>query len=288
MVDNDTINNNNKDSEETEEERKKRLRSERNRRYQTGLKKRLKLDEITADGNEKLRGSNTRQEISAVNLDDSCATKRVKEIINLASPSSNVSGFEMMPASLHTTKSDNLVDLLNCCSPGIDNRFVVKLHIRNNFFQNQNFANSVMPNFLSRSDMLLQRSEVTSVFREKCLATVSTLESIKQKGKRVNSHEHAINMVLLLSNDDNSRYTMEGTIAAQDIYALLKCEAFISDAPINYYRCLLIREELNQTLTYTKSTGERSWIHTTVFMERLMNHGGYNAVKQMDRRYIGK
>ncbi len=251
VVDNDTINNNNKDSEETEEERKKRLRSERNRRYQTGLKKRLiekqsycKLDEIlTADGNEKLRDSN-RQEISAVNLDDNCATKKVREIINLASPSSNVSGFEMMPASQHTTKSDNLVDLLNC-SPGIDNPFLVKLHIKNNFFQNQHFPNSVMPNFLSRSDMLLQRSEVTSVFREKCLATVSTLESIKQKGKRVNSHEHAINMVLLLSNDDNSRYTMEETMAAQDIYALLKCEAFISDAPINYYRCLLIREELN-------------------------------------------
>ena len=59
VVDNDTINNNNNDSKETKEERKKRMRSERNRRYQTGLKKRLiekqsycKLDEITADGNE--------------------------------------------------------------------------------------------------------------------------------------------------------------------------------------------------------------------------------------------
>ena len=175
--------------------------------------------------------------------------------------------------------------LLNC-SPCVANNNVVQLGVKNDLIRNELFQNCALRSF--SADMLLQQSEVTSVFRQKCLEMLNTLESLKEKGKRINSPDHAIKMLLPLMHDANSRYTLEASMCAQDIYTLLKSREFLSDSPINYYRCLLIREEMNRALTYPITEWTRSWIHSTFFMEQLMNHGGYKAVKDVDRRYIGK
>ena len=175
--------------------------------------------------------------------------------------------------------------LLNC-SPCVANNNVVQLGVKNDLIRNELFQNCALRSF--SADMLLQQSEVTSVFRQKCLEMLNTLESLKEKGERINSPDHAIKMLLPLMHDANSRYTLEASMCAQDIYTLLKSREFLSDSPINYYRCLLIREEMNRALTYPITEWTRSWIHSTFFMEQLMNHGGYKAVKDVDRRYIGK
>ena len=238
------------------------------------------------------------------------------EIINLASPLSTVTvvernGLAITPpvkkrgrrapisANINTHRVNrgrrapnftaategNTVDLLDC-SPGVTSKGVVRLLIEKHSGTSSEIAAEAALESVSN---IRQQLEVASPFQESTMILLSTLESLKRPKKRIISlkPEHAVKALLLLGPDENNRETIEASMDAQDIYALLKCRAFISDAPLNYYRCLLIREEMKRALMYDSSEWVRSWIHSTLFMDLLMHHG-YEAVKDVDRKFIGK
>ena len=181
----------------------------------------------------------------------------------------------------------NTVDLLDC-SPGVSTKGrVVRLQIgKHSRIENEMTADWALE---SVSD-IRQRFLVSLPFQEITTNLLATLESLKRpKQQRIISPkpEHAVRLLLLLGPDENIRESIECSMDAQDIYVLLKGRSFVNDATLNYYRCLLIKEEMNRALRYHSSEWVPSWIHSTFFMQLLMLHG-YGAVQDADRQFIGK
>ena len=107
-----------------------------------------------------------------------------------------------------------------------------------------------------------------------------------------------IKTVLWLGEDKtNLLNTIEVSVDGQDILSLIQDKFFLSDSPIEYFRCMLLKEEMKRALTLHKEVWRRSWIHSTFFttLYFVMTDDvekpwitNYEAIKAMDRRYLGK
>ena len=85
-------------------------------------------------------------------------------------------------------------------------------------------------------------------------------------------------------------------ISGHDIHQLLTPRIFLTDAPINCYRLLLMREELKRA-QQTKNSFNRAFIHSTVFWvflcpagigKKVLAESDFDNARRVDRHLIGK
>ena len=85
-------------------------------------------------------------------------------------------------------------------------------------------------------------------------------------------------------------------ISGHDIHELLTPRIFLTDAPINCYRLLLMREELKRA-QQTKNSFNRSFIHSTAFWvllcpsgigKKVLAQSDFDNARRVDRYLIGK
>ena len=84
-------------------------------------------------------------------------------------------------------------------------------------------------------------------------------------------------------------------ISGHDIHELLTPNCFITDSSINYYRCLLMKEEFKRC-HMNETSRNRCFIHSTLFMTVLTEGGegrkglgyNFNGAKRIDRKLIGE
>ena len=153
-------------------------------------------------------------------------------------------------------------------------------------------------NIDSRTE-IIRRFEIPPVFCDWANGLLRRLSALAalvvEEDERIADPEY-VNMRLWLGEENpDSLDSIESTLDAQDIYDLLQPKQFLTDTPLEYYRWLLIREEMKRALMLNRKAWRRSWIHGPFFMELLYNcnEGGewtvrYDAVKLIDRRYTGK
>ena len=90
--------------------------------------------------------------------------------------------------------------------------------------------------------------------------------------------------------------TLESSLCGNAIHELLHPQAYLTDSPIDYYRILLVKDEMKRALMYRQKDWRRSWIHSTSFMQLLLTKDeneskwifNYEFVKNVERKYIGK
>ena len=97
-------------------------------------------------------------------------------------------------------------------------------------------------------------------------------------------------------SSNNNEPLLKGSISCHNMEELLTPKHFLTDFSIEYYQCLLMREELDRA-----QRGRTKWkpcyVHTTLFMTVLSNRVGGrkklgysfdNAIRNQDRTLIGK
>ena len=154
---------------------------------------------------------------------------------------------------------------------------------------------------ITTGDVVTGRLSVQPMFQETVRELQQGLEALgaglsKEKGSDMRRKStECVKMILWLCSTEDSLQSIEASLDGQDIYALLTDECYLSDSPIDYYRGLLIREEMKRAQIFNKEHWRRSWIHSTLFMTFLCSQDEttdnlevhYDEVKIIERRYLG-
>lgn len=130
-------------------------------------------------------------------------------------------------------------------SPFISSKSMIDLTIKlTNEEEKQRLA---VTDITNRSD-IIKRFEVPGQFSECSMEVLNSLTLLETEPARRGSPE-CVKMILFLRTDkSDSLGTIEGSLDGQDIHELLQAQYFLSDAPLEYYRCLLICEEMKRAL----------------------------------------
>ena len=147
---------------------------------------------------------------------------------------------------------------------------------------------------------VIGRLSVPPMFQETVATLQKGLDDLgigleKEEDKRTvrRKSPECVKVILWLGPTADSLESIESSLDGCDIHTLLTNEAYLSDAPLDYYRCLLVREEMKRALIFHKEHWRKSWIHSTSFMSMLyvrherMWHFNYEAVASTERRYLG-
>ena len=146
------------------------------------------------------------------------------------------------------------------------------------------------------------RLSVPPMFQETVATLQKGLDDLgigleKEEDKRTARRKspECVKVILWLGPTADSLESIESSLDGCDIHTLLTDEAYLSDSPLDYYRCLLIREEMKRAQIFHKEHWRRSWIHSTSFMSMLYIRDkkakewgfNYDFVASTERRYLG-
>ena len=102
--------------------------------------------------------------------------------------------------------------------------------------------------------------------------------------------------LIVSSNGRDEPFLLKGSISSHDMEELLTPTNYLTDSLIEYYRCLLMREELKRAQSY-RANWKPCFVHTTLFMTVLSDRVGGrknlgysfdHAIRHQDRGLIGK
>ena len=149
------------------------------------------------------------------------------------------------------------------CSPYISDQSTTSLTI---LLTNEELEKRQAVFDISNRTEIINRFEVPPLFLEWANNLLHRLSALKEEVRR-NSPER-VKMRLWLGELD-SVDSIEASLDGRDIHELLSPTHYLSDAPLEYYRCLLLREEMKRALTLNRKEWRRSWIYGSFFMEML-------------------
>lgn len=129
---------------------------------------------------------------------------------------------------------------------------------------------------------IADRFKILHSFEEQSKELTNTLNQLDNGEARKGP-----DLTMCLSFDNGEE--LLNRIDCDEIHKLSKPEQLITGSPIDYYRCLLIRDHLKEA-SVSKSDFKCSWIFSTTWMDLLVGTGeyNYNLVKLTDRKWIGK
>ena len=187
------------------------------------------------------------------------------------------------------TTNDNAVDLVDS-SPYVPDVRRAELTIE--LSENDKTGHLVLID-CTTSGLVLKRLTVSPMFRDSASKLEAGLTVLKGPDERKATTE-CVKMILRLGSTKDSIESLEADLSGHDIHELLHNGAFLTDSPIDYYRCLLIREEMKRALIFHQDKWGRSWIQTTFFISLLLKKDeeknrfvDYDAVKMIERRFLG-
>ena len=187
------------------------------------------------------------------------------------------------------TTNDNTVDLVDS-SPYVPDVRRAELTIE--LSENDKTGHLVLID-CTTGGLVLKRLTVSPMFRDSVSKLEAGLSVLKGPDERKATTE-CVKMILRLGSTKDSIESLEADLSGHDIHELLHNGAFLTDSPIDYYRCLLIREEMKRALIFHQDKWGRSWIQTTFFMSLLLKRDeennrfvDYDAVKMIERRFLG-
>ena len=102
-------------------------------------------------------------------------------------------------------------------------------------------------------------------------------------------------MLCLGKNEENHNDLLSETMDAHAIYELIAPAHWLTDATLDCYRLLLLREEMKRALTLNRKEWRRSWVHSSLFMSLLYNNDeydgniaiNYDLVNTIEHRFLG-
>jgi len=253
----------------------------------------------------------------------------------LTTPNSTVDYINRQTQTKKRDKSDNSINNFTY----ISNRAPVEMTIK---LTETEITNETIFLDIAQSGLMKSRLSVSQMFQDS--VTASLLNPLKEMSDRVEDRVEALKKkkgdkkkkddeeiklqkeaiqremsdfdcirTVLRLGEDKTNYlnTIEVTVDGQDILSLIQDKFFLCDTPIEYYRCMLLKEEMKRALTLHKEEWRRSWIHGTFFMTLYYKYKrsdkkegelitdkrsdkkkgewitDYDSIKAMERRYLG-
>ena len=188
------------------------------------------------------------------------------------------------------TIKDRTIDISSSPPKQHDQRPLVLLSIVDNPKEFA-YSNSVIlhsnDSLLPDSTALMNIIDTTSEIQEKA----ETLLRELKHNTSVSIYNSPVGFRTEITYFPGGTMMLDASLTSYDLHQLLAPAHFLTDASINYYRCLLMREELRRWHRFKTSGWRKCIIHSTLFMTVLSEgdfDNTFDKAKRIDHELIGK